>query len=750
MKKFISKCRNGLLIKYFFSYLAIFLLPFLILTLALYYSSVLGMEKQLKTANLNSLRQVDTMLNEKFSELDKLSDNIKLNPSLSNFMLEHPYYSIEGRSELAKLQASNAFISEMFIHYRNTDNIYSSSGTQSLSSLTEKKYSRFEIDKDSLAANFDETLPAVKVSYGILKGQSDSLLQYYRPLTSGGSIYGTAFFFIQDEELQRMLNNLMTDYTGSALIINQEGQVINTSDSSIQIFKTFDLSLLKKEEVVFEKQKYHISSLTSDLTGLTFVKIVDAKQFLQPLASIRNLFYVLILIFLGLGLGLSYIMGVRQYRPIKQLDNAFRKITNQEEKTEDDELTLIERRLSSFMTEHQTLNETLTQQQAYLADYFFSKLIDGKFKDESYLFDKMAELSIDLSGNQFYVMLLDSQFSEKIEDNVKKKTVLLNEFPLKMEQTEIFAVELPLKKQLALIVGTRQMDTNQVNQVKKIKQTLDVMLDEDVRLDVGDVYQQLIYVNRSYIEAISANEFHQANTRKSIFFYKDIVYSQPQFLSIPSELKSKLTQSLHQGDETVVTETLNTIFSHSSIRTMTTFEVKYYYFDTLSTVINCISFLGFEDLLDHFNEIVDYRSPETLHQELLSLANKLCQNISARKIAETTQLESAIIIYLNKHFRSHDLSLEQIAVEFDFSISYLSRFIKEETGITFSTYIQEMRLNYIKDKLIQTDDAIKDIITSAGYYDVSNYTRKFKNIVGITPGQFRKQMQDDQLKPQSN
>lgn len=747
MKKFINKCRNGLLFRYFFSYLAIFLIPFLILTLALYYSSVLGMEKQLKTANLNSLRQVDTMLNERFSELDKLSDNIKLNPSLSNFMLEHPYYSIEGRSELGKLQASNTFISEMFIHYRNSDHIYSSNGTQSLSSLTEKKYARFELDNASLAASFEETIPTVKVSYGNLAGQSDSLLQYYRPLTSGGSMYGTAFYFIQEAELQRMLNNLMMDYTGSALIINQEGQIINASDASIP-FKTFDTSLLGKEEVVFDKQTYHLSSLTSELTGLTFVKIVDAKQFLQPLANIRNLFYVLIALFLLMGLGLSYIMGLRQYRPIKQLDNAFKKITNQEEKTEDDELTLIERRLSHFVTEQQTLNAALSQQQAYLTDYFFGKLIDGKFKDESHLEAKMAELSIELKGNHFYVMLLDSQFSAKIEDNVKKKTVLLNGFPLKMGQTEIHAVELPLKKQLALIVGTNV--TDHLKQVKEMKEILDERLDEDVQLDVGGVYHQLIYVNRSYIEAISANEFHQTNTKASVFFYKDIIYSQPQFLSIPSELKSKLTQSLHQGDETVVTETLHTIFSHSSIATMTTFEAKYYYFDALSTVINAISSLGFEELLDHFNEIVEYRSPESLRQELLELAAKLCQNMSARKVAETTQLESAIIVYLNQHFRSHDLSLEQIAIEFDFSISYLSRFIKEETGITFSTYIQERRLNYIKDKLINTDDAIKDIVTSAGYYDVSNYTRKFKNIVGVTPGQYRKQMQNDRLKTQSN
>jgi two-component system response regulator YesN len=100
-------------------------------------------------------------------------------------------------------------------------------------------------------------------------------------------------------------------------------------------------------------------------------------------------------------------------------------------------------------------------------------------------------------------------------------------------------------------------------------------------------------------------------------------------------------------------------------------------------------------------------------------------------------LHKEIFDYLNREYTSHDISLEQVASEFDVSISFISRFIKKESGHTFSKYIQELRLEQIKKELIDTDKPIKDIIVSVGYYDVSNYTRKFKSIVGMTPGQFR-------------
>ena len=92
---------------------------------------------------------------------------------------------------------------------------------------------------------------------------------------------------------------------------------------------------------------------------------------------------------------------------------------------------------------------------------------------------------------------------------------------------------------------------------------------------------------------------------------------------------------------------------------------------------------------------------------------------------------------MDAHYTSQEFSLEQVAEEFDVSVSYLSRFIKKESGVTFSKYVQDRRLEKIKRDLIETGAPIKDIITAAGYYDVSNYTRKFKTIVGMTPGQFR-------------
>ena len=67
----------------------------------------------------------------------------------------------------------------------------------------------------------------------------------------------------------------------------------------------------------------------------------------------------------------------------------------------------------------------------------------------------------------------------------------------------------------------------------------------------------------------------------------------------------------------------------------------------------------------------------------------------------------------------------------------INKIMKEETNTTFAKYIANLRLEKIKQALVETDQSIKEIIQSNGYYDVSNFTRKFRTTVGVTPGQYR-------------
>ena len=67
----------------------------------------------------------------------------------------------------------------------------------------------------------------------------------------------------------------------------------------------------------------------------------------------------------------------------------------------------------------------------------------------------------------------------------------------------------------------------------------------------------------------------------------------------------------------------------------------------------------------------------------------------------------------------------------------ISKMIQENIS-----YINEMRIKRAKNMLISAEElSIKDISELCGYLDIYSFSRSFKKYVGISPSQYRKNMQ---------
>lgn len=72
---------------------------------------------------------------------------------------------------------------------------------------------------------------------------------------------------------------------------------------------------------------------------------------------------------------------------------------------------------------------------------------------------------------------------------------------------------------------------------------------------------------------------------------------------------------------------------------------------------------------------------------------------------------------------------------------YLSRVFKKETGVNFVDYLMEYRMTVAKRMLESTNDKVSDIAERLRYTNTSAFIRTFRRIVGMTPGQYREQVQ---------
>lgn len=85
------------------------------------------------------------------------------------------------------------------------------------------------------------------------------------------------------------------------------------------------------------------------------------------------------------------------------------------------------------------------------------------------------------------------------------------------------------------------------------------------------------------------------------------------------------------------------------------------------------------------------------------------------------------------------LSAAEIAAELGMSESRFSRFFRRATGNTFTDFVNRIRVNRACQLLMETDRLIAHICYEVGFNNVANFNRRFLEIKGLTPSEFRRE-----------
>ncbi|NIK67037.1 response regulator [Paenibacillus sp. BK720] len=101
------------------------------------------------------------------------------------------------------------------------------------------------------------------------------------------------------------------------------------------------------------------------------------------------------------------------------------------------------------------------------------------------------------------------------------------------------------------------------------------------------------------------------------------------------------------------------------------------------------------------------------------------------------KLIADIIGYMEEHL-VQKVTLKEVAAQFHFTPNYLGFLFKEETGVAFSDYLNDIRIR--KASVMLDDPRLKvyEIAERVGYKNVIYFNRMFKQATGMTPGEYRK------------
>ncbi|MEZ5477073.1 MAG: AraC family transcriptional regulator [Thiolinea sp.] len=137
--------------------------------------------------------------------------------------------------------------------------------------------------------------------------------------------------------------------------------------------------------------------------------------------------------------------------------------------------------------------------------------------------------------------------------------------------------------------------------------------------------------------------------------------------------------------------------------------------------------------------------------EFLLLLQKLAQHDHYRLLS-SVQLQSfedddslkkisEVVDYLTSHFDGA-FTMADVAERFNMSSSRFSRYFRRATGNTFTDFVNQLRINRACQLLMETDQYVSTVCYSVGFNNVANFNRRFMEIKGLTPSEFRRQGQE--------
>ena len=114
----------------------------------------------------------------------------------------------------------------------------------------------------------------------------------------------------------------------------------------------------------------------------------------------------------------------------------------------------------------------------------------------------------------------------------------------------------------------------------------------------------------------------------------------------------------------------------------------------------------------------------------------LPDEIRAEEISERHDIIAEVKVYINQNYNSN-ITLAEIANHFYLNPFYLSQLFKKKTGETYQAYLTRVRIGRAKRLLEETDLKLYEISAMVGYSDATYFSRKFEQLVGIKPTEYK-------------
>lgn len=182
------------------------------------------------------------------------------------------------------------------------------------------------------------------------------------------------------------------------------------------------------------------------------------------------------------------------------------------------------------------------------------------------------------------------------------------------------------------------------------------------------------------------------------------------------------------------------------LNTITTDNFKETYLFILNNLIDallkaCVSLQLLFQTYMNYDEIITKVHSIKSNEQLFDFINKLVDNIDAlNKKSRQSGVETSfnqILVFIRNNYNKSTLSLEDVANELGYSVSYVSAILKKN-NTSFIKFLTDVRMEKAKMLLRNPENKLLTIANEVGYDDPYYFSHCFKKNTGLSPVEYRK------------
>ncbi|MNO22412.1 putative response regulatory protein [compost metagenome] len=385
----------------------------------------------------------------------------------------------------------------------------------------------------------------------------------------------------------------------------------------------------------------------------------------------------------------------------------------------------------------------------WLQDYYYRKLVRGEpLPLESSLGTIHEEWLPEAGGYQVWLIELDN-YGELLLENTEEQ-ILLKRFAVRNIVTEMVGsyergVVYEDSENRIGVVWAEPLAVDEADRLAgKIVEACRLYAKESISIGIGLQLKDLHALPQSYKLADSALEQSFFNRESHIFHAADERNSRSLWTLNwrADRLKKALSPFNREELDTQLKELFTELNQQSAPKEKIKYAIVYVVMELSQVVLEAGGDWKklYQDLFEEDQWVTESKSLQEMRQRLTVLSEQTARFLDERRNAGSIDFGiREIVHYINEHY-GEELNLKKLANLFYVNSGYLGQLFKKETGFYFNDYLNKVRIEEAVRMMADAGYSMSLISEKVGYKNPNHLYIHFKKMMGMSPGDYRKQL----------